>query len=248
MLAMFLFLGSWFYQDASRGYRQQNLIFAYHRTFVDAAKLLAERQKQGLGSQEWSEFARSQTMPFQENQSLLPVNVSMKEPWPIELTDASLLEKGHLKAWERFTERMKWNRKAPEKWHDVGSIREQWIVGHILMALAAITIFILLRTRGRTMILDGDTIITQDGRKVPVASLTRLDLRKWYNKGLAFGYYSLASGKEGRIRIDGMTYGGFQKEKGEPAEQWMQLVRQKFRGEIIEYAQDETDSSPSEAS
>jgi hypothetical protein len=142
---------------------------------------------------------------------------------------------------------MKWNRKPPEKWHDAGSIREQWIVGHVLMALAAATVFVLIRTLRRTMVLDGDTIITQDGRRVAIAALTQLDLRKWFTKGLAFAEYQLESGKKGRIRIDGMTYGGFQKEKGEPAEQWMTQLRAQFRGEIIEYAQEETEEESASA-
>ena len=43
------------------------------------------------------------------------------------------------------------------------------------------------------------------------------------------------SGK-GRIRIDGLTYGGFKKENDEPAERLMRLIRSRFSGEIIEYA------------
>ncbi len=125
--------------------------------------------------------------------------------------------------------------------------RSASIVGHVLIGRAVVTIFILIRTLRRTMILDGDTIITQDGRKVPVASLTQLDLRKWYTKGLAFAFYQLESGKKGRIRIDGMTYGGFQKDKGEPAEHWMTQLRAQFRGEIIEYATEEAEEEPTQS-
>jgi hypothetical protein len=246
MLAMFLFLGGWFYRDANTGYRQQNLIFAYHATFVEAGKTYKEQKHQGISAAQWKGFAENQSVSFGDDSSLVPTEAQAPTPWPAELCEASLLEEGHLKAWEAFTGRMKWNRKPPEKWHDAGSIREQWIVGHILMALAAITLFLLLRTLRRTMVLDGDTIITQDGRKVPIADLTQLDLRKWYTKGLAFAEYQQKSGKKGRIRIDGMTYGGFQKEKGEPAEQWMTLVRKQFHGELIEYASEETEEQPTE--
>ncbi len=76
---------------------------------------------------------------------------------------------------------------------------------------------------------------TQQGKRVPFTDFKTLDLRKWDTKGLAFIDYDGASGK-GRIRIDGLTYGGFKKENDEPAERLMQRIRSRFSGEIIEYA------------
>ena len=67
------------------------------------------------------------------------------------------------------------------------------------------------------------------------SDLKTLDLRKWDTKGIAFIDYEGASGK-GRIRIDGLTYGGFKKDNDEPAERLMRLIRSRFSGEIIEYA------------
>ena len=61
-----------------------------------------------------------------------------------------------------------------------------------------------------------------------------LDLRKWDTKGLALIEHEGASGK-GKIRIDGLTYGGFKKENDEPAERLMQRIRANFSGEVIEY-------------
>ena len=86
------------------------------------------------------------------------------------------------------------------------------------------------------MSIDDQCIVTQEGRRVLLSELIRLDLRKWVTKGLAFAYYQTSDGKEGVIRIDGLTYGGFLKEQGEPAEQLMQLLRERFTGELIEYA------------
>jgi hypothetical protein len=73
------------------------------------------------------------------------------------------------------------------------------------------------------------------GAPIPYADLKTLDLRKWETKGLAFIDYDGSSGK-GRIRIDGLTYGGFKKDQGEPAERLMKLIRSRFSGEILEYA------------
>jgi hypothetical protein len=60
-------------------------------------------------------------------------------------------------------------------------------------------------------------------------------LRKWASKGLAFIDYEDESG-QGRIRIDGLTYGGFNLAQDEPAERLMKLIRSKFSGEIVDYA------------
>ena len=74
-----------------------------------------------------------------------------------------------------------------------------------------------------------------EGKRIPFTDFKTLDLRKWDTKGLAFIDYDGPSGK-GRIRIDGLTYGGFKKENDEPAERLMRRIRSRFSGEIIEYA------------
>ena len=46
-----------------------------------------------------------------------------------------------------------------------------------------------------------------------------------------------------------MTYGGFKKEEGEPAERLMRHLRARFSGELIDYetqAADETEPPPAE--
>jgi hypothetical protein len=87
----------------------------------------------------------------------------------------------------------------------------------------------------RSISADDEAISTQQGRRVPFADLKTLDLRKWETKGLAFIDYDGPSGK-GRIRIDGLTYGGFKKEQGEPAERLMRRIRSRFSGDVLEYA------------
>jgi len=245
MLAMFLFLGGWFFKDASTGYRKENEAFFLSQAFAKAEKMLQLQQQEGLVTDAaWRDFASKQTVDFGDDPSLIPASVSRPMPWPQELHDSALLAKGQVAAWEAFTGRMQWDRKPPEKLHEASSIREQWYFAYGLSALALYTLFILLRTMRRRMSIEGAIITTQDGRKVPLAELTRLDLRKWGTKGLAFAYYPQGSGKEGRIRIDGLTYGGFQKDQGEPAEALMRELRARFTGEVIEYASEETAAEP----
>jgi hypothetical protein len=104
--------------------------------------------------------------------------------------------------------------------------------------------FILIRTLWRTISVDGQAITTQQGKRVPFGDLKKLDLRKWETKGLAFIDYEGASGK-GRIRVDGLTYGGFKKDQNEPAERLMKQIRSHFSGEIIEYTSS-TESAPAD--
>jgi hypothetical protein len=240
MLAMFAFLGGWFYKDAASGYRKQNEAFAMNRAFLSAEQIYQKRQQDGLVTDaEWKKYASQQTVDFGNDPQLLPADLVQPVSWPEELQDSTLIAKGHSAAWEVYTGRRQWDRKPPEKWHEAGSIREQWYVAYALTALALSTAFVLIRTSRRSMSIEGEMILAQDGRRVRMTDLTRLDLRKWSTKGLAFAHFSLGQGKEGKIRIDGLTYGGFLKEQGEPAEQFMQILRQHFTGELIEYATDE---------
>lgn len=110
-----------------------------------------------------------------------------------------------------------------------------------------VALFVLLRTLRRSISVDGESVTDQTGKRVLFSDLKTLDLRKWETKGLAFIDYDGVSGK-GRIRIDGLTYGGFKKENDEPAERLMRQVRQRFSGEIIEYSAISSGESPTQES
>ena len=115
--------------------------------------------------------------------------------------------------------------------------------------LAVGAAYILIRTLSRSISADSDGVTAQGGKRIPYADLKVLDLRKWETKGLAYADYDGASGK-GRLRIDGLTYGGFKKEHDQPAEKLMQMIRSRFAGEIIEYttvSADETEKSEAAA-
>lgn len=248
MLAMFAFLGAWFYKDASTGYRKENEIFLTNQAFATAA---AEYQKQNatgsLTAEEWKTYAAAQHIDFGDDLSIIPATIPQPQPWPAELQDSAVISKGQGEAWEMFSGRMKWDRQAPEKLHDARSINEQWYYCYGLSVLAVITLFIFLRTMRRKIVVDHEKIITQEGKQVLFGELHQLDLRKWQTKGIAFGQYTTAAGSKGKIRFDGLTYGGFEQEQGEPAEKMMQRVRAHFHGEVIEYAQEEEPSEEAAA-
>ena len=79
--------------------------------------------------------------------------------------------------------------------------------------------------------------------RLPRAHLGTGDLAA-RNQGLAFAFAKTPSGGERKLRIDGLTYGGFKPEHGEPAEQLMRALRENFTGEVIEYVTEPESAAP----
>jgi hypothetical protein len=237
MLAMFSVFAFLFYKDGSTGYREKNESFYLHKSFEAASNQFAEMDGKGdLTPEQWKAFAEQQTVALPEDASILPKDLPRPMPWPGLLHDYEKMKPLQWKLlWQEYTKERGMDVEPPEHSYDAGKIREQWIVFYICSALALGAGFILLRTLGRSIKVDHEAITSQTGQRVPFSDLRQLDLRKWETKGLAFADYEGASG-QGRIRIDGLTYGGFKKDQGEPAEQLMQRIRQHFSGELIEYA------------
>jgi hypothetical protein len=129
--------------------------------------------------------------------------------------------------------------KPAEHPFDTTAIREQWIAGGVCMVLSSLIIFFMLRTRGRVMSLQDDTI-TVAGQTFRIADITRLDIRQW-GKGFKGVAYATVNGI--KIRLDGMTYGGFDPAAGQPAEEFMKALLARYAGEVLEYEQ--TDSTAS---
>jgi len=75
-------------------------------------------------------------------------------------------------------------------------------------------------------------MVTAAGQQFSVADIRSIDLRQWGPGFKGVAYFRV---KGRRVCVDGMTYGGFNKAKGEPAEAFMQAVLAQYKGEIIEY-------------
>jgi hypothetical protein len=160
-------------------------------------------------------------------------------PWPPVLHDHQVLEvslgQSAGKLFDDYRLEAGIKKEAPENPFPGRKILEQWVVFWICLALTAVALAVLLRVLGRSIAIDSEALYPATGGKVPFADLVRLDLRKWDTKGLAFAYAKTPAGGERRLRIDGLTYGGFKPEQGEPAEQLMRALRERFTGEVIEY-------------
>jgi hypothetical protein len=247
MFLMFAVFAVLFFLDGSTGYRRKNEVFYLHEAFKEANDEFAKRnQDSGFTPEAWQKFAAEQIVALPADPALLPKGMAMPMPWPAILHDYDRMKPLQWNTlWREYTKARKMNEEAPEQPYDSRKIKEQWVVFWISLALAAAAAFILIRTLRRTITADAEALTDQRGRRVPFADLKVLDLRKWDTKGLGFIDFDGSAGK-GRLRIDGLTYGGFKADDGEPAERLMQFIRARFSGEIIEYARVAAGSPPPE--
>ncbi|NQW99206.1 hypothetical protein HQ447_01010 [bacterium] len=237
MLLMFGVFAVLFYVDGSTGYRKKNEGFYLHETFQLANSEFSKMNSNGaLTAEEWKRHAEKQVVEFPTDRSVLPADLKLPMPWPAILHDFEGMKPLQWNIlWREYSKQRGLNASPPEEPYTAAKIHEQWTVFAICAALAAIAAFFLLRTIKRSISVDEVALTNQQGKRIPFADFKTLDLRKWETKGLAFIDYEGASGK-GRIRLDGLTYGGFKKENDEPAERLMRRIRSRFSGEIIEYS------------
>jgi hypothetical protein len=236
MLLMFSVFAAYFAFDGAVGYRKKNKEYFIHASFKKARDEFESKSKDGtLTANSWKEHAATRSVWFPEDSYLLPKDLQQPMPWPAILHDYEKMKplQSHL-LWREYSGAHGYDDEPKEKPLSRREIQEQWYFAVLAAVLSVVTLFFLLRTLRRSISADQEGIISQTGKRIPYPDLKSLDLRKWVTKGLAFATYDGASGK-GRVRLDGLTYGGFKKEDGEPAEKLMQLIRSRFSGEIIEY-------------
>jgi hypothetical protein len=249
ILTLFSVFGVLFYIDGSTGYRKKNENFYLHKTFQAANAKFAELNTKGaLTAAEWQTFAAGQSVAYPSDPALLPADIKLPVAWPAILQDFERMKPLQWNLlWLDYTKERGLAADPPDEPYSMRKINEQWLVGGVCVVLASAAAFILLRTLRRSISVDSEAVTTQQGKRVPYTDLKKLDLRKWESKGLAFIEYDGPSGK-GRIRVDGLTYGGFKKEQDEPAERLMKQIRSHFSGEITEYVSTPATPTPAENS
>jgi hypothetical protein len=253
MLAMFGIFAGWFLYDWKVGYPKQNLAYALMNTFEKAGKDFEKFNSDGnLTPSGWENYVASQTVELPDP-ALLPPGTPHPMPWPEILKDyGRMADEGWSKLWLEYSAEHRMPDKPPEHpvsdkvAFDAKKLKGQKIFAGICAALALGAAFVLVRTLRRTMEADSEALVTQDGRRIEYERFDRLDKRKWKTKGLAYVWFD-DNGKTRKVRIDGLTYGGFRKEDGEPAEHLMERLESNFSGELIDYVEDPppTDKNPS---
>lgn len=242
VLAAFVGFGFYFFYDGSIGYRKANEIYCSYQAFAK----LGEEATQTKDARTW-EAARQRTPLIkaqQEGDELvatveghfypLPPQCEAAKSCPPEASNHAAMNSSWNECWIAYTSRMHYPAQAGDHGYDAAAIREQWYAGSVCMLISLIIIGLMLRTKNRVMAIRGEEL-TAAGQTFPISSITRLDLRQW-GKGFKGVAYATVNGK--KIRLDGMTYGGFDPKKGEPAEQLMQALQARYKGEIIEYEQE----------
>lgn len=209
-----------------------------HKAFVDAGALF-DREVSGNGAspQDWERTVLERTVEFPEGYQV-PSGVDRDAtPWPDVLADYRLMSapgKGWSAAWQSYSGEKRYPIKPVDHPYDASKIFEQWVAGSICMVLALVALFFLVRTRGRKMALK-EGQVTAAGRVFRVDDIARLDLRRWKMKGLAIATLNPECGGD-RIRLDGLTYGGFRKEDSpNNAEDFMKALLSLYRGEVVDY-------------
>jgi hypothetical protein len=239
MLLMFGIFAVLFYQDGSTGYREKNLSFHIKKA-VEAAVADFGDAKSRMSADEWREYAAKQRVfPPETDPSTLPQGTDVGMSWPALLGDYPAMEAGmsnwQTQLFDKYRDQAGLKKSPPEQPYSAKKIFEQWVVFWICLALFLATLFVLLRTLSRKMVLEGTTFQPAGGPAVELSDLKRLDLRRWQGKGLAFAWADNGKGGERKIRIDGLTYGGFKAEDDQPAERLMKGLRAGFSGELIDY-------------
>ncbi len=237
----------YFFYDGYVGYRVKNEVYFSYKAFAELGLRVSESN-----ALSWAELRNKPLIATVEHDGEpmvqredswypLPVGCEAARSCPPEVLDFAAMNRGWNECWKNYTGRMHYPMEADEHPHDLGAIREQWIMGGLFIIMGSVLVFFALRTRGRVLSLEGDTI-TAAGQTFRVADIQSLDLRQW-GPGYKGCAYFKVNGR--RIKADGMTYGGFNKDKGEPAEAFMKAVLAQYKGEVIEYEVEKTASSDS---
>jgi hypothetical protein len=250
MVGMFLVLGGWFFKDWRSGYPQKNLEFYSYVAFQQAEEAFRELRMQGLTPEGWSRLAKAQKVEIPESKGVLPDGMEGDLPWPAMVQDyermrAEVIKQGrgaHPVLWREYTNERGWDETPPKTAFGVGKIRNQAIYGTICLVLAAGGIFILLRTMGRSMSVDGEAFEAPGGPRIPFREIVRIDKRKWDSKGLATVFYRGEGGSERKAKVDGMVYGQFNPEEGAPAQALFDRIMANFSGELVDLLEEEPGS------
>lgn len=256
VLLMLAFFTLWFVKDGYSGYRQKNLEYVTHQLFsekkdgqddyvVNAIELFNAKE---YTADTWAAFASAQTLPVpKEERGLLPRDFDYSTKWPEEIVNGydELKDEKPYELWKKYSGKKGWSMEGPEKLYDEGKIREQFIVAGICALLFLYAAFVCIRIMGRTMAVTETSYIAPGGNEIPFTSMRKIDKRKWDNKGLALIHYE-QDGSVKKAKVDGMVYGQFQPENGAPAEALFAHVMDHFKGEVVEYVEEEEEPESEE--
>ncbi len=253
-----------FFKDYQFGYPKKNLERFYYLAFEQAKEDFRVHLEEGKSGAEWESYAGEQRVfkaidkdgeKVEKIEFVLPADTDLDMGWPEMLVDfetySQLYEEGNQFAvppgWTKFSNSggRTWDETSKNKLKSESKIKEQFYIGVLCGVLFLVTLFILMRIMGRSMRVNEEGFTPAGKKLIPFGDLKRIDARKWDTKGLAFVYYD-DNGTEKKAKVDGMVYGQFKKEEGEPAQKLYERILANFQGELIELAPDEEDENEKE--
>lgn len=127
--------------------------------------------------------------------------------WPRsnERFDAHQRLKDKSDEWQKLCAQKGWVTEPPHKRYETSDIALQNILAGLLDVIGAFSLLYWRRAIKMTIRSEADAVFTPSGRRVPYASITLLDRRKWESKGLATVHYTL-DGTKGRFVLDDAKY------------------------------------------
>lgn len=140
-----------------------------------------------------------------------------------------LAKEGNLKAWVEEAKQNAWPESPKETDWDY-KIKEQlvWGIGTGVLGLGLLAAFLV--NRKKVLTGEADAFITPGGTRVPFSAVTKVDKRKWDNKGLAYVYWKTPEGAEKKAVIDDLIFDG--------AGKVLDRLLEHFHGDLIELERD----------
>ena len=109
-------------------------------------------------------------------------------------------------AWEKHAREADYKRKFPKERTDA-KIREQLVIGWTMIVGAALFGAWIGWNHSRRVTAEDEVIIGASGERVEIDWITKIDRRKWENKGIAYAIYEEA-GKQKRLCLDDHKFAG----------------------------------------
>ncbi len=249
ILAAFWGFALYFFYDGAIGYRNKNAAYFAFQAFAEGG-----REAGNLTPQQWEAKYRgkklfetipsTQCLPSELDMIMLEKSHPMpaariNDPVPAELLDHAAMKAGWNAAWSRYSSAMRYPLKPSDKPYDQATVDEQWIAGGVCVLLGGVILYFIVRTARRVLSIEGRQVRAV-GESFSIDEISKIDLRQWGPgfKGVA---YFTVKGK--RLKVDGMTYGGFSSKSDAPAERFMQMLLSQYSGEIIEYAEEKEENN-----
>lgn len=246
MLGVFAFL---FYKDGKIGYREKNLHYFVHSLMTEQAPAIANDSEKEFDVESWKVFAEGKSVVFPES-SKGPIPESAEGmKWPAELADnfAAVKEGNNeaVKLWKDYAKREEWDQKPVEQPYDQGQINTQFYFAYGCAAMFVVVLFFFLRILSRKMVVTDEAFFAPGAKKIAFSDMRKIDKRKWDVKGIADIFYD-EGGVTKKAKVDGMVYGQFKKDDGEPAERLFAKIMENFKGEVVEYEETEEEEEVKE--